>query len=59
MIFNRFPVRLHNHVLRSSGEKMAESFTVISNVAVTRRLSINKKGEDLLIKGIFKPEQNV
>ena len=59
MIFNRFPVRLHNHVLRSSSEKMAVSFTVISNVAVTRRVSINKKGEDLLIKGIFKPEQNV
>ena len=38
----------------NSSEKMAVSFTIISNVAVTTRVSINKKGADLFTKGIFK-----
>ena len=37
---------------------MAVSFTRKSNVADTTRASINKKGADLFIKGIFKPEQS-
>ena len=43
----------------SSSEKMAVRFTVISNVAVTTGVSINKKGVDLVIKGIFKPKKSV
>ena len=35
-------------------KKIAKGFTIISNVAVTTRVSINKKGADLFIKGIFK-----
>ena len=35
------------------------SFTIISDVTVTTRVSINKKGADLFIKVIFKPEQSV
>ena len=46
-------------MFHSSREKMTVSFTVISNVAVTARVSINKKGEDLFIKDIFKPKQSV
>ena len=46
-------------MFRSSSEKMAVSPTIISNVAVTTRASINKKGVDLFIKGIFKPEQSI
>ena len=46
-------------MFHSSSEKMAVSFTLISNVAVTTRVSIKKKGVDLFIKGIFKPEQSV
>ena len=46
-------------MFRSSSEKMAVSFTIISSVAVTTRVSINKKGADLFIKAIFKPEQSV
>ena len=46
-------------MLCSSIEKMVVSFTTISNVTVTTHVSINKKGEDLFIKGIFKPEQSV
>ena len=43
---------------------MAVSLTVISKVAVTTPVSINKKGADLFIKGtlmqgIIKPEQSV
>ena len=37
-------------------EKIGVSFTIVSNVAVTTSLSINKKGANLFIKGIFKPE---
>ena len=43
----------------SSRVKMTVSFTVISNVAVPARVSINKKGADLFIKDIFKPKQSV
>ena len=43
----------------SSSEKMALSFTIISNVAVTTHISINKKGADLFTKGIFKLEQSI
>ena len=46
-------------MFRSSSEEMAVSFTIISNIAVTTRVSINKKGVDLFIKGIFEPQQNV
>ena len=46
-------------MFRSSSEKMAVSPTIISNVAVTAGVSISKKGVDLFIKGIFKPEQSV
>ena len=46
-------------MFRSSNEKMAVSFTIISYVAVTARVSINKKGADLFTKGIFKLEQSV
>ena len=46
-------------MIRSPTEKMALSFTVISNVAVTACVSINKKGADRFIKGIFKPKQSV
>ena len=45
--------------LRSSSGKMAVSFTVLSNVAFTTSVSINKTGADLFIKGIFKVEQGV
>ena len=38
---------------------MVVSFTVISNIAVTTRVSISKKGADLFIKGIFKLKQSV
>ena len=38
---------------------MTVNFTIISYVAVTARVSINKKGADLFIKGIFKLEQSV
>ena len=38
---------------------MAVSFTIKSNVAFTTPVSINKKGADFFIKGIFKPEQSV
>ena len=44
-------------MFRSSSEKMAVPFT-ISNAVVTTRLSINKKGADRFVKGIFKPEQS-
>ena len=43
----------------SSSEKIAVSFTIISNVAVTKRLSINKKAVYLFIKGIFKLEKGL
>ena len=46
-------------MFRSSNEKMAVSFTIISNVAVTTGVSIDKKGADHFIKAIFKPEQSV
>ena len=46
-------------MFRSSSVKMAISFTVISDVAVTTCKSINKKEGALFIKGIFKPEQSV
>ena len=46
-------------MFRSSSEKMAVSFTVISNIVVTRRVPINKKKADLFIKGILKPEKSV
>ena len=38
---------------------MVVSFTVIDNVPVTLRVSINNKGADLIIEGIFKSEQSV
>ena len=38
---------------------MAVSFTVLSNVAFTTSVSINKIGADLFIKGIVKVEQGV
>ena len=60
MFFNRFPVRLETPTCsHSSNKKMAVSFTLISNVAVTRCVSINKKGVDLFVKGTFKAEQSV
>ena len=46
-------------MFRSSSEKMAITFTINDNVAIITRVSINKKGADLFIKGIFKPEQSV
>ena len=46
-------------MFRSTNEKMAVSFTIINNVVVTARVSINKKGADFFIKGIFKLEQSV
>ena len=46
-------------MFHSSSERMAVSFTVISIVAVTTRVSVNKKGADLFIKGIVKPKQSV
>ena len=46
-------------MFRSSSKKMAVSFTIISDVAVATRVSINKKGADLFIKAIFIPEQGV
>ena len=45
-------------MFRSSSEKMAITFTINDNVAIITRVSINKKGADLFIKGIFKPEQS-
>ena len=38
---------------------MAVSFTIISNVAVTAHVSINKKAADLFIKGILKTENSL
>lgn len=46
-------------MFRNSTEKMAVSFTVITNIAVITHAPINKKGVDLLIKDIFEPEQSV
>ena len=46
-------------MFRSSSKKMAVSFTIISDVAVATRVSVNKKGADLFIKAIFIPEQSV
>ena len=46
-------------MFHSSNEKTAVPFTIISNVTVTARVSINKKGADFFIKGILKLEQNV
>ena len=43
----------------STSEKIVVSFAIISNVAVTTRVSIIKKATDLFIKGIFKLEQIV
>ena len=37
---------------------MQVSFTIISNVAVTTRVSINKKGTDLFVKAFFKTGAN-
>ena len=37
---------------------MQVSFTIISNVAVTTRVSINKKGMDLFVKAFFKTGAN-
>ena len=42
-----------------SSEKMAVSFSTISNAAVGTRVSINNKGTDLFFKDIFKLEQRV
>ena len=38
---------------------MAVSFAVISNAAVTRCVSVNKKGVDPFVKGTFRVEQSV
>ena len=46
-------------MFRSSSEKVAVSFTLRSNTAVTTGASINKKKADLCIKGFFEPEQSV
>ena len=43
----------------SSSKKMAVSFTLISNMAVTTHAPLAKKGADLFIKGIFFPEQSI
>ena len=43
----------------SFSDKVVGRFTIISNVAVTTRANITKKGPDLFIKGIFKPQQSV
>ena len=45
--------------LRSSSGKMAVRFIILSNVAFTTSVSINKIEADLFIKGIFKLEQGV
>ena len=42
-------------MFRSSSEKNGGKF----HHNVSTRVSINKKGADLIIKGIFKPEQSV
>ena len=36
---------------------MTISFTIISNIAVTKCVPTNKKREDLFINDIFEPEQ--
>ena len=60
MFFNRFPVRLETPTCsHSSNKKMAVSFAVISNAAVTRCVSVNKKGVDPFVKGTFRVEQSV
>ena len=46
-------------MFRRSSEEIAVSFIIISNIAVTARVSINQKEADLFIKGIFEPQQNV
>ena len=46
-------------MFRSSSEKMAICFTVISDVAFTTWKSISKKDGDLFIKRILKLEQSV
>ena len=46
-------------MLYSSSDKIAVSFTIISNVAVTAHVSINKKAADLFIKGILKTENSL
>ena len=37
-------------MFRSSSEKMVVSFTVISNIAITILVPINKKGADFLLR---------
>ena len=46
-------------MIHSCSEKVAVSFTVISIVAVTTRVSVNTKGADFFIEGIFRSEQSV
>ena len=46
-------------MFRSPSKKMVVSFIIISNVAVTTRVYVNKEEADLFIKCIFKPKQSV
>ena len=46
-------------MLCSSSEKVAVCFNIISNLAVTTRVSVNNVRADLFLKGIFIAEQQI
>ena len=57
IFFDRFPVRLETPICSTALVKeWRQGFSIRSNVAVTTRVSANKKDADISIKGIFKPE---
>ena len=54
-----FAVRLKIPVFSRSGIKVAEDFSVISNLTVTTRITTNYSRENFFLKGIFKSKQCV
>ena len=54
---NDFPVKLHTHMLFSTSKKGEVYFTIISNLAVTTRVSVNNVRADLFLEGIFITQQ--
>ena len=56
-LLRHFPVKLHTHMLFSTSKKGELYFTVISNLAVTTRVSVNNVRADLFLEGIFITQQ--
>ena len=50
---------LSSHVFSRSGIKMAEGFPIVSNLAVTTRITINYSRAIFFLKRIFKSKQCV